>query len=243
MTSVTFRGKSIEEVASLAKAAGLSEIEWGGDVHVPPADEAAIRRALSAMKENNLRCSSYGSYYRVGDNDEGAFRNIVKTAKALGASIIRVWLGRIGSLSANTEYRSKILEESKRLSAIAAEYGATVAFEFHGKTLNDTGEASISFLKDCACENIKTYWQPLSYSDNEANLRAVLPYLVAVHVFTWDDEYRRYPLSDGESAWKRYLSILNEAKISVPLIMEFVKDDSEEQFLEDAAFLKALADT
>ena len=241
MTSVTFREKTIEEVAALAKRAGLSEIEWGGDRHVPPMDGEAIRKARAAMEEQALLCSSYGSYYRIGDNDEEAFRAVCRTAQALGASLVRTWLGRRGSAVMPAEMRTALLEETKRLSAIAEAYGQTLAFEFHGKTLNDTGEASVSFLTACASENVKTYWQPLSFSDNAGNLALVLPYLAAVHVFAWDDAYVRYPLAEGKAAWKTYLSILEKADVSTKLIMEFVKDDSSEQFFADAAVLHQLA--
>lgn len=242
MTSVTFREKTIEEVASLAKKAGLAEIEWGGDVHVPPADAEAIRRAKEAMQKNGLTCSSYGSYYRFGDNDPNTFRAICETASALGAKIIRTWLGRRGSAVMPAEMRAAILEEAKLLADIAAEYSLTLAFEFHGKTLNDTGESSAAFLSECAKENVKTYWQPLSFSDNEKNLALTLPNLAAVHVFTWDDAYQRYPLADGAEKWKNYLSVLKNADISTHLIMEFVKNDDEAQFLADAAFLKEIAE-
>lgn len=241
MTSVTFREKTIEEIAVLAKKAGLTVIEWGGDRHVQPLDMDAVERARKAMEENGLSCLSYGSYYRFGDNDADAFRAVCKTSQALGAHIVRTWLGRRGSAVMSAEMRAAILEEAKRLADIAAEYGQTLAFEFHGKTLNDTGESSVQFLGECAKENIQTYWQPLSFSDNEKNLSLVLPYLTAVHVFTWDDAYQRYPLADGAEKWKNYLSVLKNADISVPLIMEFVKEDSEEQFFADAAFLKEIA--
>ncbi len=237
MTSVTFREKTIEEVALLAKQAGLSEIEWGADRHVLPLDTQAIRNARFQMEKNELLCSSYGSYYRIGDRDEENFRAICKTAKELGAGMVRAWLGRIGSERTSLALREEMLEETKRLAAIAEAYGQILAFEFHGKTLNDNGESSVAFLSECAAENVKTYWQPLSYSDNEKNLSLVLPYLSAVHVFSWDDAYRRYPLADGTEAWKRYLKILKDANVSTKLIMEFVKDDDAEQFLTDAAVL------
>jgi hypothetical protein len=70
----------------------------------------------------------------------------------------------------------------------------------------------------------------------------VLPYLVSVHAFTWDDEYQRYPLEDGAEKWRGYLDILKKAGVSTHLIMEFVKDDSEERFLADAAFLHTLCE-
>ena len=240
MTSVTFREKSIEEVVALAAKAGLSQIEWGADRHVLPGDFDAVQKAKSEMEKYGISCPSYGSYYRLSDNDPEGFRLICETAKALGAGVIRTWLGRRGSAVMPAEIREAIKEEARQLADIAAAYSLTLAFEFHGKTLNDTGESSVHFLLDCAKENVKTYWQPLSFSDNEKNLSMVLPYLCAVHVFTWDDAYHRYPLEDGAEKWKQYLSVLKEAKLSVPLIMEFVKDDNEEQFLTDAAFLQAL---
>ena len=45
LVSVTFRQKSVEEIAALTAEAGLSGVEWGGDVHVPPGDREAARRA------------------------------------------------------------------------------------------------------------------------------------------------------------------------------------------------------
>ena len=241
MTSVTFREKTIEEIAFLAKTAGLSVIEWGGDRHVLPLDFEAVKIARTEMEKNGLSCPSYGSYYRMIEKDEDAFRAICKTSEALGASIVRTWLGRMGSERITPERYTELLEETKKLSGIASEYGQTLAFEFHGKTFNDNGESSVRFLSDCAKENVKTYWQPLSYSDNEKNLSLVLPYLCAVHVFTWDDDHKRYPLADGTQAWKKYLQILKNADISTKLIMEFVKDDTAEQFLEDAAALREWA--
>ena len=238
MTSVTFREKSIEEISVLAKSAGLSLIEWGADRHVLPLDFDAIRIAREQMEKHELLCYSYGSYYRMIEKDEDTFRAICKTSQALGASIVRTWLGRTGSEKVTPERYADLLEETKKLADMAAKYGQTLAFEFHGKTLNDNGESSITFLADCAKENVKTYWQPLSYSDNEKNLSLVLPYLCAVHVFNWDDDYRRYPLADGTPAWKKYLQILKDADISTKLIMEFVKDDTSEQFLTDAAVLR-----
>jgi sugar phosphate isomerase/epimerase len=238
MTSVTFREKTIEEITALAKSAGLSMIEWGADRHVLPLDFDAVKNARIQMEKNELLCPSYGSYYRMVEKDEDAFRAICKTSQALGAGIVRTWLGRTGSERITHEQYATLLEETKKLSAIADEYDQTLAFEFHGKTLNDNGESSVAFLADCAKENVKTYWQPLSYSDNEKNLSLVLPYLCAVHVFTWDDDHKRYPLADGTQQWKKYLQILKDADISTKLIMEFVKNDTAEQFLTDAAVLR-----
>lgn len=241
LTSVTFRGKSIPEVASLAKQAGLSLIEWGGDIHVPPSDRAAIAEACRAMQTYGLSCPSYGSYYRVGDGEPEQFRAICETAAALGAETVRTWLGRKGSALVSEEERATLLGETRSLAAIAESFGLTLAFEFHGKTYNDTGETSLAFWRDVARPNVKTYWQPLAFGDSEANLRRILPALCTVHVFHWDSENSRFPLADGIEPWRCYLSVLRDAGRACPLLLEFVQNDDEEQFLRDARTLAALA--
>lgn len=54
VASVTFRRKSVCEVAELARRAGLDAIEWGGDIHVPPGNAQAARAALHCTRENGL---------------------------------------------------------------------------------------------------------------------------------------------------------------------------------------------
>ena len=48
VASVTFRRKSVCEVAELARRAGLDAIEWGGDIHVPPGNAQAARASWKA---------------------------------------------------------------------------------------------------------------------------------------------------------------------------------------------------
>jgi len=42
LCSVTLRGSSPQEVVDARLAAGLSGVEWGADVHVPPARRAPL---------------------------------------------------------------------------------------------------------------------------------------------------------------------------------------------------------
>ena len=41
LVSITFRNKTPREIVALMKRAGLSQVEWGGDVHVKPGAESA----------------------------------------------------------------------------------------------------------------------------------------------------------------------------------------------------------
>ena len=241
MTSVTFREKSISEIADIAHAAGLSLIEWGADRHILPGDRNAVKEALSCMERYGLSCFSYGSYYRIGDGEPDTFRTICETAKALGAHVVRTWLGRKPSSQLSEEERLFLLKQTKIMAGIAAAHGLILAFEFHGGTLNDNGKSAAEFLTECEMDNVKTYWQPLAFGDSEANLRAVLPWLCTVHVFHWDTENRRYPLSLAEAAWRGYAEIVraaNNLPCPLPFLLEFVPGDSDEQFLADAKVLE-----
>lgn len=104
VASVTFRRKSVCEVAELARRAGLDAVEWGGDIHVPPGNAQAARAALHCTRENGLTVSAYGSYYRAGAEED--FGPVLETALSLGCRVIRVWAGRQGSALCTQEERA-----------------------------------------------------------------------------------------------------------------------------------------
>ncbi|MBO4428745.1 MAG: YgjV family protein [Clostridia bacterium] len=237
MMSVTFRGKSISEVVEIAAKAKLSFIEWGGDVHIKPGDFDAVKKAKSLMRKHHIACKAYGSYYRVGDNDPDGFAVICKTAAILGAMRVRVWLGRKGSAETTEDERAALIAETRVLADIAARYSLDLAFEFHGKTFNDNGASCAAFIADCGKSNVKTYWQPLAFGDNADNLEKAVKYVDAVHVFFWNEQNERFPLKDGFDEWRKYVAMLRSASRHVPMTLEFVKDDSDEQFLADAETL------
>ena len=66
VVSVSFRDKSEEEILSAARAAGLSFIEWGSDVHAPCNDIEKLKRISELQGAYGISCSSYGTYFRLG---------------------------------------------------------------------------------------------------------------------------------------------------------------------------------
>ena len=93
LVSVSFRGLSPEEVIALCKQNGLSRIEWGSDIHVPPTDPENATRVAKLQGEAGIVTSSYGTYFRLGVHKTEELAAYIKTAKLLGTDILRIWGG------------------------------------------------------------------------------------------------------------------------------------------------------
>jgi len=243
VASVTFRGHTPQEIIALTVEAGLKGIEWGGDIHVPAGHLEQATTVGRLTREAGLIVSAYGSYYTVGKSrDEGIrFEEVLKTAEALNAPIIRIWAGEKSSIEATKAYRRKVVEETKEIADKAGRRGICLAFEFHDNTLNDTYLASKELLIELAHPHIKTYWQPLHGAGPDINgmgIDLILPWIVGVHIFHWWPRAEvRLPLQDGINDWKQYIFQLSKISETISCNLEFVKDNSPEQFLNDANVL------
>jgi sugar phosphate isomerase/epimerase len=240
LVSVTFRKLSPREIVDLVRRAGLDGIEWGGDIHSPHGDLGRAREVRQMTLDAGLRVAAYGSYYRVGHNDPAPFEDALASAVELGAPTVRVWAGKMGSAEASEEYRQAVVADSCRIADLAARERTTVSFEWHRNTLTDTTESAARLLRDVAHPSIRTYWQPPVGSTLEGNLAAldaVLPVLSNVHVYHWAGPGERRPLAEGEREWRAYLRKIGSSADRYALI-EFVRDDLPERFMEDAEALK-----
>lgn len=245
LVSVSFRPKSPEEVITLVREGGLEAIEWGGDKHVPHGDIETARAVGEATRAAGLRVACYGSYYRCGlSEDEGlAFTDVLETAAALGAPSIRVWAGKGDSEKYSPEERARAEKDSLRVAALATEKGIAVASEYHSQSLTDTPESAERYLEAVRDPNFFSLWQPTAFQDKEwclRSLRGILPRLLHLHCFHWKGGWKdRLPLADGTERWADYLAVAHAARTAdTYILIEFVKDDTEEQFLEDAATLR-----
>lgn len=239
-TTVTFRKKSRREICEIACKNHIKYIEWGGDVHLPPDDEAALQEVISLQKEFGLTAISYGSYYRLGAEDYSLWEQIVNTAERIGAKIIRIWQGDCSSQKVSKEKLQAMVKETKILAEIADKKGLIVAFEFHQNTNNDNGKSAVAFLQAVNKHNVKTYWQPFSTPEDTENLKAVLPYLICVHIFEWNENGHRYSLKHGVAKWRAFLKIIENSNAEPYLIMEFVKHDSRHQLAKDIKTLRQM---
>lgn len=249
LVSITFRKLSPDEIIKLVKNGGLKAIEWGGDIHVPHGDIAKAKEVGEKTRAAGLEVAAYGSYFRLGQSaaDGLDFKQVLASAEALGAPVIRIWAGIKGSAEYSQEERKLLATEAKNAASAAAEKNIKIAFEFHGQTLTDTTESALQLLKECGNPNIQTYWQPplpLTHEERIKSLKAVLPQLSNIHAFSWntnaDGSYTRLAFADHADDWKEYLAIASQLPSDRSAMIEFVKDDSPEQFIEDAKALKAL---
>ena len=243
LVSITFRQLKAARIVKLAQEARLKSIEWGGDLHVPPGEEARARHVASLTRDAGLRVSAYGSYYRLRDEaQEGAaFEAVLATALALGAPTIRVWAGAAGPDSTAPAERERIVKRAQRLCALAEAAGVGVAFEFHRNTLTETSAMARYLLQQVGTARV--YWQPRNGwtpPENLLALEAVTPWLGNVHCFHWWPTARdRRPLQEGEEHWRLYLDRLAALPGDRQISLEFVRGDSPEQFLRDAGTLRA----
>ncbi len=243
LVSITFRQLEPAHIVALAREARLTSIEWGGDLHAPPGDERRARALASLTRDAGLRVSAYGSYYRLRDEaeEEAPFEAVLATTLALEAPVIRVWAGAAGPDSVMPPERERIIDRAQGIGARAAAEGVSVAFEFHRNTLTETSAMARHLLQRVGTAGV--YWQPRNGwtpQENLPALDAVSPWLGNVHCFHWWPSAReRRPLQEGEQDWRLYLARLAALPGERQVSLEFVRDDSPEQFRRDAATLRA----
>jgi len=241
LASVTFRQLTPHQIIALASAAGLSALEWGGDVHVPPGQPELARTVGEATREAGLAVCSYGSYYRVGTGrPQPPFEQIAETALLLGARNIRIWAGNRETLK-SSDLQKLAITEALAVAAMAHQHGLTISYEMHAGSLTENATSCRWFLEKTRHPATRILWQPEPSRPLESsleNLRSVLGHLQHVHVFFWRNGVR-LPLEDGTDFWGPHFDLLKTAMPSpLPLLMEFVPDNDPGILAREAATLR-----
>ena len=245
LCSVTFRNLNTTKILNLASKAKIHGIEWGSDVHVPCGDYKKADKIREESLKLNIFPASYGSYIHFGEKDYD-YDKYIKTTLTLGASNIRVWAGRLGVPSNNytNQERIYVIDEIKRFCEKAFKYNLVVSLEYHPNTLTDSISSTLSIFKDLDNDNLFTYWQanPGIKQLNCLNeLKLLKNKLSNLHIFQLDENKIRYPLYAGRDVWiERFKSItkLKNKHDDRYAFLEFVLNDSIDQFLKDSRTLK-----
>jgi len=246
--SVTFRNKSPKEIIELTACAGLCAIEWGSDVHVREGDSEKAKEVRKMTESAGLEVSSYGSYFRLGSNQD--FTPFLESAAALGTDEIRIWAGASASAYYLFDARCAIVREAKEISRKAAEYGITISTECHANTLTDTPESLLLFMNEVNESNFCTYWQELLHIPENEQMRFLyatyasgkLTNIHIQHYKNFETTREQRPLIEAYNTWHERLSILKDDKNTRYALLEFVQNGSEESFLKDAYGLKMILD-
>ena len=239
LVSITFRNKTVYEIAALCQKANLSCVEWGGDVHVPPKGGKA-KEALSITKDHGLFVSSYGSYFKLGEGKDQFLYNLEEAAE-LTAPVIRIWAGKKGSGRVEADERKRLTDELMLVSELSHNAGVRTALEYHPNTLTDDRKSVKQLLCETAGESYSPhfYWQPRWDWTKDETLSAIgdiQTRLSHAHVFCWthaENEIKRNALSEGESLLTEALDIKKDGCA----LIEFVKGDLDESLLSDAETL------
>lgn len=246
LCSVTFRQLSPIAIIQLAKESGLNGIEWGGDVHVPIHQLDRAREIGRQTQRAGLEVSSYGSYYYAGQQLD--FEPYLQTALALGTKDIRIWSQKMDREKqiglVNEEKLSLIVADIKRAALLAHPHDISLHIEFHQGTYTDSTESAIRLIEEINEPNVFLYWQPLAYLSADEHLEQIERLgnrISHVHVFHWDENNNRHPLKDGHHRWINFVEkIETKSRRSRYYLMEFVKDNTIEQLMEDVDTLKQL---
>lgn len=246
LVSVTFRQLDFGAIIDLARRNGLKGIEWGGDVHVPHGELDTARSVGDSTRGAGLQVAAYGSYFRLGGSeDEGLqYKDVLATASALHAPVLRVWAGACDFADADESYIGAVIDEARRCGDLAAERDVTLIFEFHNGTLNNTPESCEMLMRRIDHPAVRTYWQPRHGAGAALNckgLRRITPWLAGLHVFHWWPTHeQRHPLSVGAEDWARYLDMARRVSGDLYALLEFVRDDAPGQLEFDARTLLRL---
>lgn len=238
LCSISFRNRTPEEILHAMKAAGLSVIEWGSDVHCPPEKAEEI---ASLQKQHGITCCSYGTYFRLGVTPIDELGQYIKAAKTLGTDVLRLWCGDKNSEDYTKCEKAELFAACKAAAEVAETEGVILCMECHNRTYTNAKDAAMELMNEVASPHFRLYWQPNQHrteAENIAYAKAIAPDTVNIHVFNWKEK-EKYPLGEATGIWREYLSCFDSNK---NLLLEFMPDDKLETLTREAQALKEMAE-
>ena len=239
LVSVSFRQLSALEIIKLMKAEGIALVEWGSDVHAPKDDIEKLGQIAELQKEYGIKCSSYGTYFRVGTTPIEELESYIKAAKILGTDVLRIWCGNKDSEEYSEDEKQRLFDECRKLSVIAEQNGAVLCLECHGWTYTNRLSSALEIMEAVNSDSFKMYWQPnqlRSYEENLMYAEKIAKYTVNIHVFNWEVE-DKFPLIEAKAEWRKYLKKFGGSE---NLLLEFMPDGKPESLSTEYAALKEI---
>jgi sugar phosphate isomerase/epimerase len=239
LVSVSFRGLDVDEIIKITKEAGLEAIEWGSDVHAPCTDSEKLNYIAKAQRDAGLYCSSYGTYFRLGDNKTEEIRDYISAAKILGTDILRLWCGNKNYTDLTAEERAALINQAKELASIAEEEGVILCMECHNKTFTNCLEGALDLMQSVNSPAFRMFWQPSTLTSVDENIEyatKIAPYTYNIHTFYYENGEKRH-LCDGIATWKKYMDCFAGERA---MLLEFMPDGLPETLPKEAAALREI---
>lgn len=240
---MTLRHLPPEEVIDVARSAGLRRIEWGADVHAPPADLGRVAEVRELTEAAGLQVASYGSYWRAGLSSMPDLQAVVEAAATLGAPRVRVWAGDIGTDQADRATWDAVTRALRQACVVARGHHVALTLEFHPNTLTDSVDSTLELLERVGDDALGTYWQPRLDEETGPSvegLRRLVPVLDGIHVFSWWPAADRLRLAQRTDLWSAVADFLLAEVAPCDLLLEFVPDDDPALVAPEAATLRNL---
>ena len=198
-----------------------------------------LKEIVALQNESGIKCSSYGTYFRLGVHDTNELFTYIKAAKMLGTTILRLWCGEKNYEDLSTEERNYIISESKKAAKIAEDEGVTLCMECHNKTFTNCIDGALELMEAVDSPAFRMYWQPNQFRSEEVNIeyaRKIAKYTKVIHVFNWEGK-NKYPLSEAVEIWKKYLACFEGSQT---LLLEFMPDGRTETLSAEAKALRKI---
>lgn len=239
LVSVSFRQNTPEEIVEAVKDSGLSFIEWGSDVHAPCQNPDRLREISGLQREYNIKCSSYGTYFRLGQTPIDCLEDHIAAARVLGTDILRLWCGVKSGENYTEEEKNYLFEQCGIAEKMARDAGVTLCTECHAGTFTERLDDALLLMRKINSPHFRSYWQPFQTKTTDDNLiyaERIAPYAEHIHVFQWKGS-ERFPLDSGIDEWRAYLAKFDTTRT---LLLEFMPDDNISTLKREAEALKTI---
>ena len=239
LVSVSFRKNAPREILEAMRHADLSQIEWGSDIHAPCDDIARLKELAAMQQEFGIACSSYGTYFKLGDTPIEQLEQYMEAASLLGTRILRLWCGTKSGKVMTAQEKEVLLAQCRLAADLAQKNGMTLCMEHHRNTLTEEISDTLALMEALHSPHFRMYWQPFQWLEPSENLeqaKALSPYTEHIHVFQWKGK-QRFPLSEGIEEWRNYMPHFPAPRT---LLLEFMPDDRIETLPCEAEALRAI---
>ena len=221
LVSVSFRSRTPKEILEAMNTVGLSEIEWGSDVHAPADNIDRLLELAALPRADGIECCSYGTYFKFGKHSVDELERYIRAAKLIGTDFLRLWCGRKSGADMDDAERQMLLEDCRKAAKIAERQGVTLCMECHQKTFTERADDAAWLMNEIASPHFRMYWQPFceeTATENLARAKMLAPYTEHLHVFNWRGD-KKLPLKEATDDWKAYLSCFSTPRT---LLLEFM---------------------